>query len=60
MATMDSISDIKARTEELKAVMQDQRAKKNEYAATISQQLLGNVFPSYQLACTIFMHYNTL
>lgn len=42
MATIDSISAAKARLEELKGVVEDQRAKKDEYAAIISQQSGGN------------------
>ncbi|OMO67497.1 Chromosome segregation protein Spc25 [Corchorus olitorius] len=40
MATRDSISDVKARVEELKRTVQVQRARKDEYAAIISQQSL--------------------
>ncbi|KAF6162923.1 hypothetical protein GIB67_021072 [Kingdonia uniflora] len=39
MAVIDSISAAKARTEELKYIVQDQKARKNQYAAIISQQL---------------------
>lgn len=38
MATMDSLSATKARVDELKGVVEDQRARKEEYAAIISQQ----------------------
>ncbi|KAL3512785.1 hypothetical protein ACH5RR_025502 [Cinchona calisaya] len=38
MAMMDSISAAKARLEELKGVVEDQRARKDEYAAIISRQ----------------------
>ncbi|KAK9277996.1 hypothetical protein L1049_027553 [Liquidambar formosana] len=41
MATMDSISDTKGRIEELKRIVQDQRARKDEYAAILSQQILA-------------------
>ncbi|XP_057952322.1 kinetochore protein SPC25 homolog [Malania oleifera] len=38
MALLDSISSAKARNEELKSIVQDQRARKDEYAAILSQQ----------------------
>ncbi|KAL0341459.1 UNVERIFIED_CONTAM: hypothetical protein Scaly_1808500 [Sesamum calycinum] len=38
MAIEESISVIKARVEELKGIVEDQRGRKNEYAAVISQQ----------------------
>ncbi|XP_057465346.1 kinetochore protein SPC25 homolog isoform X2 [Actinidia eriantha] len=38
MATMDSLSAAKARIEELKRIVEDQMARKNEYAEIISQQ----------------------
>ncbi|XP_059657925.1 kinetochore protein SPC25 homolog isoform X2 [Cornus florida] len=38
MATMDSTSVIRARVEELKRIVEDQRARKDEYAAILSQQ----------------------
>lgn len=44
MATMDSISAAKARLEELKGIVEDQRARKDEYAAIVSQQSDGNSF----------------
>ena len=44
MATMDSISATKARLEELKGIVEDQRARKDEYAAIISRQTDGNSF----------------
>ncbi|KAL6550230.1 hypothetical protein OROMI_020718 [Orobanche minor] len=39
MALMESISDMKPRVEELKGLVEDQRKRKDEYAAIISQQL---------------------
>ena len=41
IALIDSIAARKARVEELKRKVQDQRAKRDEYAAIISQQLSG-------------------
>ncbi|OVA20775.1 Chromosome segregation protein Spc25 [Macleaya cordata] len=41
MAIADSISATKARTEELKKIVQNQTARKDEYAAIISQQSLA-------------------
>lgn len=41
MAIMDSISAQKGRVEELKRSVQEHRTKKDQYAATISQQSLG-------------------
>ncbi|KAL0441025.1 UNVERIFIED_CONTAM: hypothetical protein Sradi_0041400 [Sesamum radiatum] len=38
MAIEESVSVIKARVEELKGIVEDQRGRKNEYAAIISQQ----------------------
>lgn len=38
MATMDSLSVTRARIEELKRIVEDQKARKHEYAAIISQQ----------------------
>lgn len=41
MAIMDSISVAKARTEDLRRILQDQKARKDEYAAVVSQQSLA-------------------
>lgn len=41
MAVMDSIAARKAKIEELKRTIQDQRTKRDEYAALLSQQSLG-------------------
>lgn len=41
MAKMDAIAAQKARVEELKRNVQEQRAKRDQYAAIISQQYLG-------------------
>ncbi|KAA8540789.1 hypothetical protein F0562_024292 [Nyssa sinensis] len=38
MAAVDSLSTTKAKIEELKRIVEDQRARKDEYAAVISQQ----------------------
>ncbi|KAI8529060.1 hypothetical protein RHMOL_Rhmol12G0196200 [Rhododendron molle] len=38
MTTMDSLSATRARIEELKRIVEDQKARKNEYAAIISEQ----------------------
>ncbi|KAK6924814.1 Chromosome segregation protein Spc25, C-terminal, partial [Dillenia turbinata] len=40
MAVVDSISATKARIDELKKIVQDQRTRKNEFATIISQQCL--------------------
>ncbi|XP_058087808.1 kinetochore protein SPC25 homolog isoform X2 [Magnolia sinica] len=40
IATSESLSAAKARTEELKKIVQDQRSRRDEYSAIISQQLL--------------------
>ncbi|GFP79041.1 pyruvate phosphate dikinase 2 [Phtheirospermum japonicum] len=42
MAMMESISTIKARVEELNRLVEDQRERKDEYAAIISQQFEGS------------------
>lgn len=42
MTTMDSLSATRARIEELKRIVEDQKARKNEYAAIISQQSEGS------------------
>lgn len=44
MATMDSISATKTRLEELKDIVEDQRARKDEYAAIVARQTDGNSF----------------
>ena len=44
MAIADSISAAKARTEELKKIVADQRARKDEYAEIISHQCEGIYF----------------
>lgn len=41
MTIMDSVSVTKARTEDLRRIMQDQEARKDEYAAIVSQQSLA-------------------
>ncbi|PKI59112.1 hypothetical protein CRG98_020478 [Punica granatum] len=41
MATTESISAIKARVEELKRILQDQKARRDEYAAIMSRESLG-------------------
>ena len=41
-AIAEAISTAIVRTEELEKKIQDQRARKDEYAALISQQLLSN------------------
>lgn len=42
MALMEAIAAKKARTEEIKRKVQDQRAKRDEYAAFLSHQSFGN------------------
>lgn len=44
MALMDSIAARKAKIEELKRAVQDQRAKRDEYAAFVSRKSLGIFF----------------
>lgn len=44
MATMESISAVKTRVEELKNVLQDQKARRDEYAAIIFRESLGMCF----------------
>lgn len=57
MTTRDSISATKVRLEELKKTVEAQRARRDEYAAIISQQSQGNflyiLFDFYW-----FMHYS--
>ncbi|KAM7475505.1 hypothetical protein LguiB_022748 [Lonicera macranthoides] len=45
MSMADSIAATKVRTEELKRINEDRRAKRDEYAAIISRQAGGNHFP---------------
>lgn len=49
MAMRDSISETKARIEELKAIVENQRAKKDEYADIISQQ--SEALAAYEEKC---------
>ncbi|CAI9753956.1 unnamed protein product [Fraxinus pennsylvanica] len=49
MAIRDSISETKARIEELKAIVENQRAKKDEYANIISQQ--SEALVAYEEKC---------
>ncbi|KAI3454454.1 hypothetical protein Pfo_011117 [Paulownia fortunei] len=49
MAMMESISVMKARVEELKGLVEDQRERKDEYAAIISQQ--SEALTSYKEKC---------
>ncbi|KAL6007094.1 hypothetical protein ACLOJK_032590 [Asimina triloba] len=44
IATTEVLSATKSRTEELKKFVQDQRARRDEYSAIISQQVLGRFF----------------
>ena len=44
-AIAEAISTAVARTQELEKKIQGQRARKDEYAALISQQLLSNFLP---------------
>jgi len=50
MALVDAVASAKARVEVLNASIQEQRTKKQEYAAIISQQSLGNSLPSLPYA----------
>lgn len=43
MEIKDSISATRARVEELERIMQAQRARRDDYAAVISQQSLSNI-----------------
>lgn len=46
LAIRDSISATRARIEELKRTLQVQKARRDEYAAIMSQQSFGNIFYS--------------
>lgn len=50
MALVDAIASTKARVQELDAIIQEQRTKKQAYAAILSQQSLGNAPPSLPYA----------
>lgn len=43
MAIMESVSVMKARVEELKGLVKDQRERKDEYATIIAQQSEGTL-----------------
>lgn len=45
IAVADSISAAKDRVEELRGVVENQRARKDEYAAIISKQTDGKIYP---------------
>lgn len=47
MAMMDAIASRKARIDELKRVVQDRRATRDEYAAILSQQYSGNLLKRF-------------
>lgn len=46
MAIMDSISATKAKIEELKRIVEEHKARKDQCAAIISQQDIGNLLSS--------------
>uniref|UniRef100_A0A2P2J9B2 Uncharacterized protein n=1 Tax=Rhizophora mucronata TaxID=61149 RepID=A0A2P2J9B2_RHIMU len=52
MAARDSISAARARIEEVKRTLQLERARRDEYAATLSQQALGNFLLVVHLVIT--------
>jgi len=64
LALVDAVASAKARVEDLNARIQEQRTKKQEYAAIISQQSLGTSPPylpyaaflldAYIFICIIF------
>lgn len=56
MAKMDAIAAQKARVDELKRSVQEQKAKRDQYAAVISQQYLGIFLSLCRLVCTLFMY----
>lgn len=54
MALMDAIASAKARVEDLKSSVQEQRIKNGEYAAILSQHSLGNnLFMNLRTATTL-------
>lgn len=57
MGKMDAIAAQKARVEELRRSVQEQRANRDEYAAIISQQFLGTSLSSCCLIRTLFMNF---
>lgn len=57
MARMDAIAAQKARVEELRRSVQEQRANRDEYAAITSQQFLGTSLSSCYLFRTLFMNF---
>lgn len=56
MAIKDSISATKAKTEELKRILEEHRGRKDQCAAIISRQDIGNLLSSSSLF-TLFIHY---
>lgn len=56
MTIMESLSVMKARVEELKGLVKDQRERKDEYAAIIYQQSEG-VFSNILTAILYFQKY---
>ena len=44
MAIIDSLSETRVKVAELRKIVQDQAARKDEYAAILSQQSKGKVF----------------
>lgn len=57
MAKMDAIAAQKARVEELRRSVQEQRADRDQYAAIVSQQSLGIFLSSCWLFRTLFMNF---
>lgn len=55
MTIMESLSDMKARVEELKGLVKDQRERKDEYAAIISHQSEGVFSLSITLTAVVFL-----
>lgn len=56
MAIMESVSVMKARVEELKGLVKDQRGRKDEYATIIAQQSEGT-FHNIPTAIVYFKKY---
>lgn len=62
IAIADSLSVTKARIEELKGVVEDHRARRDEYAAIISEQSNGNLLPFTRWQCKriLLIHHNDI
>lgn len=62
--TGESLSTTIARTEQLRKILTDQRAKRDGYAALLSKELVGNIFlfklaiPLYWMSLGIVMKHS--